>query len=158
MDTTVLQIKEIVHGQMMQIHDSLVKSELEKLMIEPNLHLRKWDYGSNGEVFNCWTIAVDESTDTSIIYCEYGFGPQCPWGLVSSSELYFGMDSGWFTSLVDCFLDSWAASELPIWFVERRLPSAKIEIVAQNLTSDEALLIINNEFKRDKKYHINARR
>ena len=158
METTTLHIKAIVQDQMMQIKDPLVKSALEKILIEPSRHIREWDYGTNGEEFECWTIAVDHSTDTSFIYCEYGFGPEFPWGLVSSSVLYFGMDSGWFSKLEDCFLESWTAAELPIWFIERKFESGKSEIIAENLTSDEAYLIIDNRTKENKEYHVRSRK
>lgn len=158
METTTQHIKAIVQDQMMKIKDPFVKSALEEILIEPCIHIREWDYGTNGEEFECWTIAVDHFADTSLIYCEYGFGPECPWGLVFSSMSHFGMDSSWFTSLEDCFLESRTAAELPIWFIERRFESGKSEIIAENLTSDEAFLIINNRTKENKEYHVKSRK
>jgi hypothetical protein len=153
-----LSIETIIQQQLAQIRNPLIKGALEKLTVVPRSHLRKWDYGTNGEEFECWTIAVDNATDTSIIYSEFGFGPKYPWGLVFSSKLNFGMDSGWFNNLEDCFLNSWAASGIPIWFIERRIDSNEIEIIAENLTSNEADLIISNRTKQNKEYYVRARK
>ena len=53
-----------------------------------------------------------------------GFGPERPWGLVNlpHDEMppgSMGMDSGWFSLFLDAFLESHAATELPIWRVLR---------------------------------------
>ena len=38
-----------------------------------------------------------------IAYCEFGFGPKYPWGLVSSSAEHpnMGIDSDWFQTFLD---------------------------------------------------------
>jgi hypothetical protein len=135
-------LKAVVKEQIIQIADPIVKSAFEKIVIEPVPHLRKWDYGTNNEEFECWTIAIDEPSNTSIIYSAFGFGPEMPWGLVSSSTNYFGMDSGWFTNLKDCFLDSFMAAELPIWCVEKKAVENDNKIIGENLTLDEAFELI----------------
>jgi len=107
-------IEALVKSEMERISNPIVRNALAKILINPIQHLRKWDYGSSGEKFICWTIAIDKNSDTAIVHSNYGFGPETPWGLVSESGLYFGMDTGWFKSLMDCFLDSKMANELPI--------------------------------------------
>jgi hypothetical protein len=65
--------------------------------------------------------------EDGIAYCEYGFGPRCPWGLVELDEddqrNSMGMDSGWFTYLLDAYFESLAATELPIWRVFKETSS-----------------------------------
>jgi hypothetical protein len=64
-------------------------------------------------------VLRDEHSGGEVAYCEYGFGPDCPWGLVSSrGEAEYqsmGMDSGWFKTFLDAFFESMACVELPIW-------------------------------------------
>ena len=83
--------------------------------------LRDWDYGEKGQQYPCWMVLNDVGHSAEITYCEFGFGPKCPWGLVSSGatpkDQSMGMDSGWFTSFLGAFFESYASIELPIWRV-----------------------------------------
>ncbi len=63
----------------------------------------------------CWTILEYRETDSGIVYSPHGHGNHSPWGLVSLSDLWFGMDSAWFLRLEDAFLASAASWSLPIW-------------------------------------------
>jgi hypothetical protein len=68
----------------------------------------------------------DAPSGGEIAYCEYGFGPHSPWGLVSSGKHQsMGMDSGWFKTFLDAFLGSRASIELPIWRVFGEEPDGK---------------------------------
>ena len=146
-------IEDFVKSEIEGITNPIVRNALECILVSPKQHLRKWDYGSNDVRFICWTIAVDKESDTAIVYSEYGFGPETPWGLVSESELYFGMDFAWFKTLQECFLDSKMANDLPIWKVEREIDSFNQEVIADNLTLKEAfdnrdsLSLISPNFK-----------
>ncbi|GEM_PF-1972583 len=151
-------LNKIVAEQMSQIKDPLVRSSLEEILIEPVQHFRKWDYGEINEELECWTIATEKFYDTSIVYSEFGFGPKCPWGLVTASDNYFGMDSGWFKSLKECFLDSFMAGDLPIWFIEKRTNQNDNEIVGENLTMDKAFKIIGTLTENNKEYHVLVRK
>ena len=156
MNIAVENIKLLVQQEIDKIEDPIVKNSLIEVLVEPTSHLRKWDYSLNNESFECWTIAIDKSSDTSFIYSEYGFGPKNPWGLVSTSADYYGMDFSWFNSLVECFLDSSIAAKLPIWVVEKRNDSLT-EIVGENLTTDEAFELIASKTVVNKEYHVNPR-
>jgi hypothetical protein len=64
-----------------------------------------------------WSRSYTTHGDTTA-YCEEGFGPECPWGLVSSGEdESMGMDSGWFPTFMEAYFDSFACTTLPIWRV-----------------------------------------
>jgi len=76
------RLPTLVQEQIILIKDPIVKSGLEKILVEPTLHLRNWDYGVKGEQFECWTVAIDHLTDTSIVYSEFGHGPKNPWGFL----------------------------------------------------------------------------
>ena len=99
------------------IGDAVVREALAGRLIVPEYHLRAWDYGAAGEQYPCWSVAKDEASDSAIVFSEHGHGPHSPWGLVSMSQLWFGMDSGWFLHLEDAFVDSPMSSDLPIWNV-----------------------------------------
>lgn len=144
-------IKDLIQKQLLLIKNPIVKYGLESILIEPTKHLRDWDYGAKGEQFECWTIAVDTISDTSIVYSDYGFGPRKPWGLVFTSKLWFGMDSGWFDNLEDCFLESYFAGGLPIWCIEKVTESGTRTIIEKDMTSDNALRTRDDLAKLDEK-------
>jgi hypothetical protein len=131
-------IGALIKSEMEKINNPIVKNAIKKIFVNPIRHLRKWDYGSGDESFVCWTIAIDKNSDTAIVYSDYGFGPETPWGLVSESGIYFGMDTGWFKDLKECFLDSKMANELPIWKVEKQINTSHRELICENMTLKKA--------------------
>jgi hypothetical protein len=61
------------------------------IAIEPNLGppnpvMRGWDYGTDDEAYPCWSLLEHKASNTGIAYCESGFGPGSPWGLVFSGS------------------------------------------------------------------------
>ena len=128
------EVASLVRRELEAIVDPVVRNALELRLAPPELHVRDWDYGGPGERYPCWTVASDPSTDTAIVYSVFGFGPACPWGLVSLSNLWFGMDSGWFTRLEDAFVDSHMGSPLPIW----DLVAPDGVVVLRSVSLDEA--------------------
>jgi len=113
-------IASLVDTQLALISDATVQTKLRECLVSPSSHTRRWDYGEPGQTYECWTIATHTSTDTAIVYSEYGFGPQNPWGLVWQSKQAIGMDSAWFKSLAAAFIDSFVAGDLSIWNVIER--------------------------------------
>ena len=84
---------------------------IRALLVEPYpVELRPWDYGQP-DSYICWTVLEHPESNSAIVYCDGGFGPKSPWGLVclSGSYMGMGMDSGWFTNLEDAYRDSFAA-------------------------------------------------
>jgi len=81
--------------------------------------MRAWDYGEPDEVYPCWLLLAEKSSNTGIAYCEFGFGPTRPWGLLFLEGKYMsmGMDSGWFDRFLDAYFESMSATNLPIWRV-----------------------------------------
>jgi hypothetical protein len=66
--------------------------------------------------------STTKKSNTGIVYCESGFGPRAPWGLVwlgdvENEHMPMGMDSQWFSTLLDAYFESFAATELPVWRV-----------------------------------------
>ena len=89
--------------------------------------LRDWDYGEEDEQYPCWSVLEHPPSATGIAWCDAGFGPERPWGLVNLPHDgippgSMGMDSGWFTGFLHAYFESQAATELPIWRVLRSEP------------------------------------
>lgn len=127
------EVAMLVDHELERISDSRVLAHIQKLRVEPMAVLRDWHYGEPGQQYTCWTVLEDDRSNIGIAYCENGFGPKCPWGLVSvagsrrnmsiglESES-IGMDSEWFPRLLDAYFECHAA-DLAIWRVFKRKKS-----------------------------------
>jgi hypothetical protein len=138
MAETPEEVAALAERELQSIKDPVVAEALRNRILEPKPHLRHWDYGEDGEQLRCWTIALDAASDTAIVYSEHGFGPAEPWGVVSLTNLWFGMDSGWFRRLEDAFVESYLASVLPIWNVVAGDDLRRAQVRAESLTSNSA--------------------
>ena len=122
-------LKAQIEGELAKVSDERVISYIRRLLVEPSMILRSWDYGEPGQQYPCWTVLNDhQHSDTGIAFCASGFGPKNPWGLVwlgddlNDKRMSMGMDSGWFPTFMDAFFDSFAATQLPIWRVFKEQP------------------------------------
>jgi hypothetical protein len=113
-------LKLLIEAELARVYDARVVSHIRAMLREPHAIMRSWDYGPPGQQYLCWMVLNDTITGAEVGYCEDGFGPECPWGLVSSGEdKSMGMDSGWFPDFIDAYFDSFACTTLPIWRVFR---------------------------------------
>jgi len=118
------KIDALVESELQRIKDARIVAHVRLLRVEPKPVLRNWDYGEPGTRYPCWSILAHQASNSGIAYCQSGFGPNYPWGLVALDEDgTIGMDSAWFASLIDAFLESFASTDLPIWRVLRTDPS-----------------------------------
>jgi hypothetical protein len=117
-------LRALVESELATLSDARVAAYVCGLLVEPRPVLCSWDYGAPGEQYSCWFVLSDAHSGGEIAYCEHGFGPRTPWGLVSSrvEDRRMGMDSGWFRTFLDAFFESTASVELPIWRIFRREP------------------------------------
>jgi hypothetical protein len=117
-------LNALIENELAILSDARVTAHIRGLLVKPYPILRSWDYGEPGQQYPCWMVLSDDRSGGEIAYCEHGFGPRTPWGLVSSSceHRSMGMDSGWFTTFLDAFFESIACVELPIWRVFREEP------------------------------------
>lgn len=123
MTITPAQIRMMVESELASVHDSRVVSHIRNLLVDPAPINRAWDYGVDGERYLCWSVLDHAKSNTGIGYCEFGFGPRMPWGLVAinqTEDTSLGMDSGWFHTFIDAFFDSAAATDLAIWRVYKQ--------------------------------------
>ena len=120
MPITPTQIRSLVETELEGLHDERVKSHIQILLVEPTMLLREWDYGAPDQTYPCWSVLNHIKSNTGIAYCEFGFGPRSPWGLVmlsGSEHMSLGMDCGWFETFLDAYFDSRPVTDLPIWRV-----------------------------------------
>ena len=108
-------VNEIVEGELATVGEAAVVQLVRKLQVEPYPVERDWNYGAPGEgvpgeKYVCWTFLEHPQSKTGIAYCERGFGPKYPWGLVALSGSYMsmGMSDGWFASLEQAVRESMA--------------------------------------------------
>jgi hypothetical protein len=104
-------ITNLVEKELARIADPVLLAAIRSLLVPPYAVERDWDYGWPGQKHTCWTVLEHRPSNTGIAYCEAGFGPSSPWGLVflSGDVMSIGMDSAWFASLED------AMRESPAW-------------------------------------------
>jgi hypothetical protein len=124
MSITPEEIKERVERELSTLHDPRVTDQIRNLLVKPEAIVRDWDYGEPGEAYVCWSVLDHPPSNSGIAFCEEGFGPRAPWGLVTLGGPPFtsiGMDCFWLTSFLTAFFESKAACELPIWQVFRQV-------------------------------------
>jgi hypothetical protein len=122
-------LKSLIERELAHVSDERVLAHIRSLLVEPKCVHLDWDYGQPGERYPCWEVL-----NAHIVYCESGFGPRCPWGLVllGGEELpSMGMDSGWFPTFMEAYFDSFPVTDLPIWRVFRTTGSKAREPVTE---------------------------
>ena len=104
------QIARLVRNELECITDERVRETISRLLVEPRCELRSWDYGPEGVAYPCWIVLEHAPSNTGIAFCDTGFGPMSPWGLLflRGQDLSMGMDSQWYNSLEDAFRQSMA--------------------------------------------------
>jgi hypothetical protein len=101
-------LKALVESELAGISDGDVLARVRSMLVEPEVILRSWDYGDAGERYPCWTVLRVQPPPRGfdIAYCQRGFGPAFPWGMVSADEFNIGNDGGWFETLVEALSSS----------------------------------------------------
>ena len=94
------EVKQLVGEQLALIADAHLRDEAARVLIEPMLHDVPWDYGEEGEAFACWIIADLRPGHPHVVaYCDRGFGPDDPFGIIDADLSSMGMDAQWFETL-----------------------------------------------------------
>jgi hypothetical protein len=149
-----ITLKALIEEELQHLSDARVLAHIRSLVVEPSVVLRDWDYGDPLEQYPCWTVLNHDPSNTGIAYCEHGFGPLCPWGLVAlrddnAKDMSMGMDSGWFSTLLDAYFDSYASADLPIWRVFKTSAAGVPEPITPEHTWDAAWEQVNEFRKSD---------
>ena len=117
MSTSPAGVAALIDSELSVLTDDKAKQAILRGLVDLSPITLDWDYGNSGQQFEGWVVFDHEAeSDTLIVYCEHGFGPASPWGLVFATphqgRRSMGMDSGWFRSFMDAFWDSHAATPL----------------------------------------------
>ena len=102
------EFRILLEAQVRLIDQPDLTTFVRSRLVTPQIEHRIWDYGEPWQTFPCWLCLADQPTNTGITYCEQGFGPAYPWGLVFLSRRHssIGMDSQWYVSLEDAVRES----------------------------------------------------
>ena len=103
----------LLRAQLDEISDGSIRDQINRLLVAPRLEHRIWDYGSEGQTFPCWLVLEHRGSNTGIFYCDEGFGPRCPWGLMflTGEHLSMGPDASWYPGFRAAFVESMAYNE-----------------------------------------------
>ncbi len=119
MTTAPHQLRQLINIELETVSDARIVKFIREGLIEPTEVMRNWDYGDLGQQYPCWTVYEHLPTNSGIAYCDNGFGPKNPWGLVSPIEdnPSIGIDAGWYPNFLAAFFEGFAVTTLPIWRV-----------------------------------------
>jgi hypothetical protein len=107
--SSVNDVDRLFEKEVARITQSDLLQLIRRLRVPTRCEERPWDYGKEDEAYPCWIVLDHPESNTCIAYCEQGFGPRCPWGLLwITKHLNIGMDSGWFVTLEDAVRESMA--------------------------------------------------
>lgn len=103
-------VSALIEAELKSVGDATVVGSLKLLLVDPYRVMRNWDYAESQQ-YACWIVAEDRGTNTAIAYCDQGFGPTAPWGLLNLESEFneMGPDSCWYSRLEDAFRGS------PMW-------------------------------------------
>lgn len=107
MAVTAEKIQALVEAELTGLRDDRFASRVRSLLVPPQIKMLEWDYGEAEQTYPCWSVLNHRERNVGIVYSEFGFGPERPWGLVwlSGAHTGIGMDSGWFDTFMDAFTD-----------------------------------------------------
>ena len=94
-------ISNLVQSELRRLTDPQRRISLEGLLNLPRKLSLAWDYGREGERFDCWCVGQSPNGNIWLVYCTQGFGPDYPWGFVFPHSDSLGMDSQWHLGLED---------------------------------------------------------
>lgn len=130
----------LLDQELAELSDTRVLTHIQTLLVDPVPVQREWDYGYDGEKYPCWNVLEHKPSNTGVAYCENGFGPRSPWGLVfleGDLHLAIGMDCSWYTTFLQAYFESQAACELTIWQVFETDSSGAKKAITDEMDWDE---------------------
>lgn len=103
----------MVRKQIASIADPARREALVARLVPPTFHSRTWSYGPGH--FQCWVVARDSTRGIVLVHATGAFSD--PWGCLDAHSDDLGMDSDWFASLDDAFIQSTWDGPLPPGYV-----------------------------------------
>jgi hypothetical protein len=134
-------LRELIDRELADLPNERIVRHIRALLVEPVPELRDWDYGEPGQQYPCWIVFRHTASNTGIAFCEQGFGPRCPWGLLriggEGKPRSIGQDCGWYPNFLETYFNSFAVCELPIWRVFAKDESGQRTPMSNEGTWDE---------------------
>lgn len=108
------RLNSLIEAELQGLNDPQMTAAIRAGLIDPVHVMLDWDYGAPDQQFPGWLVFDDPMSGAEIVFCAEGFGPSRPWGLTGlvGERRAMGMDSGWYQSFIEAWLNSWAASDL----------------------------------------------
>jgi hypothetical protein len=97
------EVDEILVSEISKIAQPDLITTIESRRITPRSEIRDWDYSPKDAQYECWVCVEDISSKSCVAYCQEGFGPTYPWGLLElhGDNASLGMDAQWYRTLED---------------------------------------------------------
>lgn len=145
MTVDAVALNRLVDAELGKLGDQRVERYIRDFLVEPRPENRDWDYGEPGQQYVCWTVLQHPPSNIEVAYCENGFGPQAPWGMLflTGEFISMGMDSQWYPTFLQTFFASRAASHLPIWRVFKTDKSGVREAITDEDAWDDTWRAVN---------------
>jgi hypothetical protein len=105
-DRTKDDVHLLVEAEVRKITNADITSGLQTFLVEPRLEMRFWDWEKPHANYPVWIVAESSHYDYGIAFSDYGFAPDCSWGLVFLSHINFNADYCWYPTLEDAYNDS----------------------------------------------------
>jgi hypothetical protein len=101
----------LLDAEIAAISDPVLRRQVQAARIVPIPLRCVWEYGEwadkSNVTYDCWKVLAPPGR-VGIVFCDEGFGPRCPWGLIWQDEdnPSMGSDSGWFSTLAEAAADA----------------------------------------------------
>lgn len=130
-------VRRLLEVELEPLSDPLVRAHVQSLLVEPECVMRRWPWSKEPQSFACWTVLSHVRSRTGIAYCEQGFGPKNPWGLIfTDPEGDMGGDYGWYPKFSHAYWESHAPTDLPIWQVFKSNTGGDAVAITEEDSSD----------------------
>lgn len=102
-------IQELLQREIARIDQVELVEVVKVNLVPPRIEERDWDYGDPGQKYECWIVWEHPQSRSAVGYCQHGFGPAYPWGLLDTAPgASLGMDCQWYDSVEDAVRESCA--------------------------------------------------
>ena len=159
MEIKASTLTDLIENELKGISNEQVVRHVRGLLVQPKPIPMNWDYGEAGQQYVCWIVLEEADAKVGIAYCDEGFGPKSPWGLVFLKEnSSMGMDSAWLSTFMEAYIES-AATEVPIWCVVKEDANRQRELIKSEGGWDEtwAHVMALRDADPEARYHADTR-
>jgi hypothetical protein len=105
-DRSAEEVQILVTAELGRIHDGSVTEGLRSFLITPRKEIGIWAFNSPTPDFPRWVVAESKLSGYCLLYSDYVYAPEAPWGLGSKNDKVFGADFYWFPTLEWAYMES----------------------------------------------------